>query len=224
MRGPVSATLVGTVEPRWYLFFYLTARVGLRVGEVYALTHRQIRDIPPQLIIDQAVERGTGDRPAVVRPLRKGHDELVLNVSRDVMDAIRWHISQGYAGKEFLFCEGRQLPRYLEDHKRPLRFVQKKMGLRTLSHHKIGRHSVGGQAMTAGLSPRVLQAQLGHRSAQSTARYANIGAGAQLQLMDHLTPARPPHETFAGAPHQATSDPVDPVRAPNTKKGTQPNR
>lgn len=85
---------------------------------------------------------------------------------------------EALAGPEYqyLFCDGPELPRFLESHKRPLRFVQKKLGLRPLSHHKIGRHSVGGQALTAGLSPRALQALLGHQSAQSTARYANIGS------------------------------------------------
>lgn len=167
------------LQPRWYLFYYLTLRLGLRLGEVYGLTHRQIRTIPPQLIIDQAAERGTKARPAELKP-RKNNDALILNAPPDVMEAIGWHIAQGYAGETFLFCDGTTLPRYIDNHKRPLLSVQRALGLRDLSHHRVGRHSVGGQAMTAGMSTRMLQAQLGHLSPQSTAQYANLASSAQL--------------------------------------------
>ena len=180
------------LQPRWYLFFYLSVRLGLRLGEVYALTREQIRDIPPQLVIDRAAERGTKTRPAAIKP-RKNNEALVLSVPEDVMDAIRWHIAQGYAGPAFLFCQGPTLPRYIDSHCRPLLAVQRALGLRLLSHHKIGRHSVGGQAMTAGMSTRMLQAQLGHRSPQSTAQYANLAPSAQLRLVEALTPVAPPH-------------------------------
>ena len=48
---------------------------------------------------------------------------------------------------------GDTLPRYIASHKRPLHTVQRALGLRELSHHKIGRHSVGGQALIAPRSP-----------------------------------------------------------------------
>lgn len=32
--------------PQWYAFFYLTTRLGLRTGEVYAIARDRIRDIP----------------------------------------------------------------------------------------------------------------------------------------------------------------------------------
>jgi len=50
--------------PEWYLFFYLTTRLGLRRGEVHAISKDRARDIPPQLILDRAVQEGKGDRPA----------------------------------------------------------------------------------------------------------------------------------------------------------------
>jgi len=62
-----------------------------------------------------------------------------------------------------------------------------------LSHHKIGRHSVASQAVTAGLSIKAVQAQLGHRSEQSTHRYAHLGSKAQLRLVESLAPSAPPH-------------------------------
>jgi hypothetical protein len=63
-----------------------------------------------------------------------------------------------------------------------------------LSHHKLGRHSVASQAVTGGESMKAVQAQLGHRSEQSTHQYAHLGSGAQRRLVEALKPARAPHE------------------------------
>lgn len=180
------------MQPRWYTFFYLTTRLGLRTGEVYAISRTRIRDIPPQLIIDRAVQRGTKARPALLGP-RKSNKTLTLALTPDVVDAIRWHIRRGYAGDEFLFSRDGTFPVHLDSHKRPLRAVQRALGLRELSHHQIGRHSVASQAATGGQSMKAIQAQLGHRSAQSTEVYAHLGAQAQLRLVEALRPVAPPH-------------------------------
>jgi integrase len=62
-----------------------------------------------------------------------------------------------------------------------------------LSHHKVGRHSVASQAVTSCESVKAVQAQLGHRSEQSTHQYAHLGSGAQRRLIEALKPARVPH-------------------------------
>jgi hypothetical protein len=108
--------------------------------------------------------------------------------------AVDWHIGAGYAGPEFLFSKTREFPRYIDSHIRPLRLVQQKLGLRMLSHHKLGRHSVASQAVTRGESVKAVQAQLGHRSEQSTHKYAHLGSGAQRRLIEALKPAHAPHE------------------------------
>ncbi len=181
------------LEPQWYLFYYLTTRLGLRTGEVYAIMHRQVRREPPQLVVDQAVQRGTKTRDAQLVP-RKNSEAYVLDLTSDIMAAVDWHVAQGYAGPEFLFTKNGVFARYIDSHKRPLTLVQQKLGLRVLSHHKVGRHSVASQAVTGGGSVKAVQAQLGHRSEQSTHQYAHLGSGAQRQLMEALKPARAPHE------------------------------
>jgi hypothetical protein len=60
-------------QPRWYAFFYLTTRLGLRTGEVYAISRDRIRDVPPTLIVDRAVQRGYKDRPAMLGRRRSGY-------------------------------------------------------------------------------------------------------------------------------------------------------
>ncbi len=178
--------------PHRYLFFYLTCRLGLRLGEVYAISHRQIRHIPPQLIVDQQVQRGTKSRPAML-VARKNNESFTLEITKDVLDAIEWHIRQGYAGEDFLFSKSGLFPRYLDSYVRTLQSVQRKMGLPLLRHHAIGRHSVASQAATGGESIKAIQAQLGHRSAESTHRYTHLGSRAQLRIVENLTPNSPPH-------------------------------
>ena len=71
--------------------------------------------------------------------------------------------------------------------------MQRALGLRELSHHQIGRHSVASQAATGGHSIKAIQAQLGHQSAKSTHLYAHLGYQAQLRLVEALQPVSPPH-------------------------------
>ncbi|MCP4599093.1 MAG: tyrosine-type recombinase/integrase [Proteobacteria bacterium] len=178
--------------PQWYLFFYLTCRLGLRRGEVYALSHRQIRHIPPSVIVDQQVQVAKGDRSSKLIT-RKNNEAFVLVVTQDVLDAVKWHVNQDYAGEEFLFSKNGEFSRWLDGHKKPLIKVQKKLGLRVLGHHAIGRHSVASQAATSGESIKAIQAQLGHRSEMSTHKYAHLGNRAQLRIVESLKPALPPH-------------------------------
>ncbi len=184
------------LRPRWYLFYYLTVRLGLRKGEVYAVAGSRIREVPAQLVVDRAVQRGTVDRPAKL-VTRKNGTPVILDLPADVVEAIRWHVGQGYAGPEFLFSASGEFPRYLDNHLGPLRAAQKAAGLRELGHHAVGRHSVASPAVTGGGSIKAVQAQLGHRSAASTHRYAHLGCGAQLQLVEGLRPVCPPHQRGA---------------------------
>jgi hypothetical protein len=127
---------------------------------------------------------------------RKNNEAYSLDVTEDIFDAIRWHIRQGYAGSEFLFSQDGTFPRYIDSYKRPMVTVQRALGLRPLSHHALGRHSVASQAVTSGHSIKAVQAQLGHRSEQSTHVYAHLGSRAQLRLVQGLQAAAAPHGTL----------------------------
>lgn len=188
------------LEPQWYLFYYLTARLGLRTGEVYAVALRQVRREPPKLVVDRAVQRGTKKREAKL-VTRKNDEAYTLDLTADVLEAVDWHVRSGFSGEEFLFSKTGAFPRYIDSHVRPLKLVQKKLGLRMLSHHKLGRHSVASQAVTSGESVKAVQAQLGHKSEQSTHQYAHLGSGAQRRLVEALKPARAPHEALPSRSH-----------------------
>ena len=154
--------------PEWYAFFYITMRMGLRRAEVYAIAHDRVRTRPPQLIIDQSVQEGRKSRPSKL--IRRKNDEvLVLALPSDVHDAIRWHIQQGFSGRRFLFSRNGTWSQKIQEHERPLRRAQEALGLRVISHHKLGRHSVASQAASGGHSIKHIQAQLGHRDERSTA-------------------------------------------------------
>ena len=61
---------------------------------------------------------------------------------------------------------------------RPLKRVRRKLGLRELCHHEIGRHSVGAPVDDLGGELKTIQAQLGHRSVESTVKYVRRSGGA----------------------------------------------
>ena len=181
-------------QPQWYFFFYLSARLGLRTGEVYPIEHEQFQLDSMQLVIDRAAQRGTKDRPADVKPYRKAGDTMTLGITQDIVDAYRWHLKQGYAGKRLVFCPTDVIPKFLDSHRAPLEIVVKKIGLRRLTHHKLGRHSVGSQADDIGATTKAIQKQLGHQSAQSTAKYVHGSSKAQRAIVEALRPSRAPHE------------------------------
>lgn len=181
--------------PQWYAFFYLTCRLGLRRGEVYAISHTQVLWNQQQIVINQQVQQGFKQRPAVLVDTRKNGEAYTLDVTDDVLDAIRWHMEQGYAGDEFLFSKDGAFPKYLDSYKGALSRMQKRLGLRPLLHHAIGRHSVASQAASGGESIKSIQAQLGHCSEQSTLKYMHLANKGQLRLIEGLKPASPPHES-----------------------------
>lgn len=150
-------------------------------------------DVLPGLRVAVAVE--------VLQAILKGmayrasERRRVVDLPDDVMEAVRWHVDAGYAGPEFLFSKDGDFPKYVDSHKRPLRTVQRTLGLRELGHHAIGRRSVASQANHAGHSVKAIQAQLGHRSRQSTDLYiaTTSNAAGQLRLVQALAPSAPAH-------------------------------
>ncbi|MEI9951643.1 MAG: hypothetical protein WDO74_22350 [Pseudomonadota bacterium] len=88
------------LEPQWYLFYYLTVRLGLRTGEVYGVAHSRILREGMQLVVDQVVQRGTKTRASRLST-RKTDEAYVLDITPDILAAVDWHISQGYGGGEF---------------------------------------------------------------------------------------------------------------------------
>jgi integrase len=150
--------------------------------------------------------RGTKTREAKL-VLRKNDEAYVLDLTEDVLAAVDWHMRAGYSGEEFLFSKTGAFPRYIDSHVRPLKLMQHKLGLRPLSHHKAGRHSVASQAVTGGESVKAVQAQLGHRSEQSTHKYAHLGSDAQRRLIEALKPAQAPHVEVAPPTHGTLASP-----------------
>ena len=179
--------------PQWYLFFYLTCRLGLRRGEAYAIEHPQFLRETSELLIDKAAVQGTKERPLEIH-LRKGNDTLTLRVTQDVFDAYDWHCKMGYAGARYVMVPGDVLPTYLDSHKSAMRTVQKRLGLPRFPHHAIGRHSVASQAVEGNQHPKAIQQQLGHKRAETTHRYMHAKKGAQLKILESLRPSHAPHE------------------------------
>ena len=112
---------------------------------------------------------------------RKNNEAYVFDLTEDILEAISWHVGQGYAGREFLFSKDGTLRRYVDSHKRPMVAVQMALGLRPLSHHTLGRHSVPSQAVTSGELTKAVRAQLG--IARSRARTSTRTPGRALNCV-----------------------------------------
>ncbi len=190
--GPAAR---GDVSPRASVVPLLLSHRAPRTAHGGGVRDRASSDPAgaPKLLVDQAVQRGTKKREAKLVS-RKNDEAYELDLTADLLAAVDWHVARGYAGPEFLFSKTGSFPRYIDSHVRPLKLVQRKLNLRALSHHKVGRHSVAGQAVTGGESIKAVQAQLGHSSEQSTPKYAHLDSRAQLRLVTALKPARAPHE------------------------------
>ena len=107
------------LEPQWYLFYSLTTRLGVRRGEVCAITHRQLRREPPRPIVDPAVQRETKTKQAKIVS-RKNDEAYVLDLTEDVLAAVDWHQGAGYAGRSF-YSRG---PAYFLVHRQPRRALE----------------------------------------------------------------------------------------------------
>ena len=195
--------LAGVFEhaPQWYLFFYMTARLGLRRGELYALTHDKFRRDTMEILIDCRAVPGKQDRESFIAPGRKSGDTLLLRVSQDVFDAYDWHCNMGHAGDRLVMFASDRLTMALDGHKTVLRSIQVRLGLPLYPHHAIGRHSVASQADATQQTPTTIQAQLGHKNVKTTMGYIHASKRkAQSRVQDALRPARAPHEPPAPNP------------------------
>jgi superfamily II DNA helicase RecQ len=76
--SPAQAATVLVLYPHKSL--YLTCRLGLRRGEVYAISRSKLRHIPPQLVVDEQVQMGNRSRPAKLTT-RKHNAAYTLELS-----------------------------------------------------------------------------------------------------------------------------------------------
>ncbi len=188
------------LEPQWYLFYYLTTRLGLRAGEVYAIARRQVRREQPRLVVDQAVQRGTKTRPARLAT-RKNDDCLCARSDG------------GHIGRRRLARRRRLLRAgvfLLQDRRLPTPHRQSRPTFKTRAT----------EARSSGAQPSQGRAALGskpsdhgrrvHQSRSGTAwtsfgaehaQVAHLGSGAQRHLVEALQPARAPHESSSCEAH-----------------------
>ena len=47
-----------------------------------------------------------------------------LDITADIVEAVDWHLAQGYGGPEFLFSKTGDFPRYIDSHVPPLKWCR----------------------------------------------------------------------------------------------------
>jgi hypothetical protein len=147
---------------------------------------------------DQAVQRGTKTRPSRLAT-RKNDEAYVLDITPDILAAVDLAHQSGLRRGGVPLLE---VQRLCTLHRQPRPAAQAGAGE---ARAPFAQPPQGGEAL--GRDPRRhqrrvgqgVQAQLGHRSEQSTHKYAHPGSGAQKRLIETLKPKAAPREAVRSA-------------------------
>ncbi|MCB9789353.1 MAG: site-specific integrase [Deltaproteobacteria bacterium] len=169
-----------SVGDRWYTFFLLAIRTGLRKGELYALHWSEV-DFEGRTI----TVKYTHWRDGVIPP--KGGRTRVVPMSGEVEAALRaWR--EKSPGKLVFPGYGGQLPTHMTPANDAFTLILKRAGLRHMRVHDL-RHTFASHLVLKGCSLRVIQLLLGHHSVVVTERYAHVSDDqltAAVNVLDGL--------------------------------------
>lgn len=150
---------------RWYTFFLLAIRTGLRKGELFALHWSEV-DFEGRTI----TVKYTHWRDGVVPP--KGGRTRVAPMSAEVEGVLRnWRGES--PGKLVFPGYGGQLVTHMTSANDALTLALKRAGLRHMRVHDL-RHTFASHLVLKGCSLRVIQLLMGHHSVLVTERYAHV--------------------------------------------------
>jgi len=163
--------LAGAIEDRYRAMVLLAGWCGLRIGELLALTRRDIDLVNGTIRIDKsAAELRSGER--VVGPPKTAAGRRTVSMPPHILPAIAEHLDR-FAGQSeddviFLGPFGGPLRRasFYTEWQRAL----KRAGIEPLHFHDL-RHTGATLAAAAGASTRELMNRLGHASSQAALRY-----------------------------------------------------
>ena len=148
----------------------IAARVGLRLGEIIALTRQNVDLVNREFAIMQAISRGK------MGPT-KDSDTRYIPMSEFTAAAIRTYLANRGEGafQEFLFCNVDGTPMTPNQLKRPILRAHKAAGTDGKGRRwKVLRHTFASHSFMWGIPPEWVQQWLGHSDTKTTNRYAHL--------------------------------------------------
>jgi len=163
------AAFLANAHPRWYPYFLLLARTGVRLGESLALEVSDVLFTEGAIIISKAISRGTVQLP-------KDGESRQVDMSSQLSGVLKAMIAERRAR---YFAMGKPMPALLfpTENGTPmnpahiLRAIERTLRKANLAMHfsvHCFRHTFASQLLQMGVSPAYVQRQLGHSSIAMT--------------------------------------------------------
>ncbi|MEZ4436974.1 MAG: tyrosine-type recombinase/integrase [bacterium] len=178
--GPLldAAKRVGV---RWYTFFLLALRTGLRKGELFALHWSEVDFEGKAITVKYTHWRGG----SLVSP--KSGRSRVVPMGADVIEALRdWR--EKTPGALVFPSRSGGVVTYIHSANTALNAALDRAGLRHIRFHDL-RHTFASHLVLKGCSLRLVQLLMGHCSVTLTERYAHVGddqLAAAVEVLDGL--------------------------------------
>jgi integrase len=165
------ATLIEAMEDRYRAMIILGAWCGLRLGELLALTRRDVNLLHGTVGVNKsAAELKSGER--IVGPPKTSAGVRVVSIPPHVIPVLEHHLATfsgpGIDGLIFVGTMGQPVRRgslYTEWQR-----AQKKAGLEGFRFHDL-RHTGATMAASTGASTREIMKRLGHSTSNAALRY-----------------------------------------------------
>lgn len=197
--------LADAMPERYRAMVILAAGTGMRQGEVFGLTVDRVEFLKRRIIVDRQLRGVEGDKP-VFGPPKTPTSDREIPLPQVVADALAEHIKNfppGEDGLVFTVPEG--TPMRKSSFWSVWQRATKDAGISGNGFHAL-RHHYASVLIRAGESVKVVQARLGHKSAQET-----------LDTYAHLWPDS--DERTREAVDASLVNPADSVRTAILKPG-----
>lgn len=145
----------------------LAAGTGLRQGEAFGLTRDRVNFLKREIVVDRQLVMRNG-KPSEFGPTKTRSSNRVIPLPQVVADALSAHIKAHEIGPEDLLFRGSRGATMRRNTFSPLwQAATTKAGLEGYTFHAL-RHHYASLLIEHGESVKVVQARLGHKSAEET--------------------------------------------------------